>query len=77
MRIIALPLTTRAVASSQAMTNTIFPLTYYHFHTPPRPKAEKKTVFEKVTGKAEDLWAGFGKAPEGNWKNICLWRKTY
>ncbi|KIJ54413.1 hypothetical protein M422DRAFT_154133, partial [Sphaerobolus stellatus SS14] len=68
MRIIAVPLTTRVVASFQAGTNTILPLTYYHFHTPPPNPEDKKTLLKKAIDKVENLWAGFGKAPERNWK---------
>ena len=42
-------------------------LTYYHFVTPPREKKGTDWV-SWTTRKAAELWAGFGKAPEGHWK---------
>ena len=64
MRIIALPLTsaTRTPGPSYAGQ-----LTYYQFMTPPR-KEEKNNWMHWVTGKAADLWAGFGNAKETHWK---------
>ena len=38
---------------------------------PPPPKGNQETMLDKAIGKASGLWAGFGKAPEGNWK-VCL-----
>jgi hypothetical protein len=70
LRIIALPLT-RA-------TRTHGALTYYQFVTPPPPPEEAKNpgLIKWGTNKAASVWAGFGKAPEGNWKValICLRR---
>ncbi|KAH8114328.1 mitochondrial K+-H+ exchange-related-domain-containing protein [Phellopilus nigrolimitatus] len=61
MRILALPLTAEASTSGQH--------TYYHFQTPaPVETNGKPSLLKKVTGKAAELWAGFGKAPEGSWK---------
>jgi len=61
MRIIAIPLTSGASSSG---TNT-----YYHFQTAPKDKKkENPNLLKKAMGKAADLWAGFGKAPEGSWK---------
>ncbi|CAL1712492.1 unnamed protein product [Somion occarium] len=68
MRIIALPLT----RATRAPNGTHTHLTYYHFVTP-KPKDEKRQGWANwATSKATDLWAGFGKAPEGSWK-----RKTF
>ncbi|KAF8527439.1 mitochondrial K+-H+ exchange-related-domain-containing protein [Hysterangium stoloniferum] len=70
MRIIALPLTTARVAAgpkSQSL-RAAFPLTYYHFHVPPANKDKPPTLFKRSINKATELWGGFGKAPEGNWK---------
>ncbi|KAI0771115.1 mitochondrial K+-H+ exchange-related-domain-containing protein [Trametes elegans] len=64
MRIIALPLTPPARMGNG---KTAEHLTYYHFVTP--PDNLKTTSWSKwVVAKASDLWAGFGKAPEGHWK---------
>ncbi|EIN13022.1 hypothetical protein PUNSTDRAFT_98047 [Punctularia strigosozonata HHB-11173 SS5] len=62
LRIIALPLT-RA-------TRTHGALTYYQFVTPvPAGEANKSPGLIKwASNKAVGVWAGFGKAPEGNWK---------
>ncbi|KAF8523205.1 mitochondrial K+-H+ exchange-related-domain-containing protein [Gautieria morchelliformis] len=69
MRIIALPLTTRATASSSRVPNAVLPLTHYHFQ-PPLRKTEKgkQTIVNRVVNKAAEAWAGFGKAPQSNWK---------
>ncbi|PSR71977.1 hypothetical protein PHLCEN_2v12187 [Hermanssonia centrifuga] len=65
MRIIALPLTTASRTPDSAASGH---LTYVHFVTPP-PKEEEGTNWLKwTTGKAADLWAGFGKAEDGTWK---------
>ena len=68
MRIIALPLT------SEASTSGLH--TYYHFQTPPlvRPKSDK-SILKKAAEKAGELWAGFGKAPEGSWQ-VCWQQYT-
>lgn len=78
MRIVAIPLSTRAPTSSQALMNTILPLTYYHFHTPPPHPDKEPTIFKKATNKAADLWGGFGKSPEGHWKvkSSVKWKAT-
>ena len=61
MRIIVLPLTT----ASRSPTHEH--LTYYHFVTPPRD--DKGKDWSRWIGvKAAEIWAGFGKAPEGSWK---------
>ncbi|KAL5524460.1 hypothetical protein ACEPAF_9600 [Sanghuangporus sanghuang] len=62
MRIIALPLTSEASNSGLH--------TYYHFQTPPpaKPKSDK-SILKKATEKTAELWAAFGKAPEGSWKH--------
>ena len=57
MRIIAIPLTSDP---SRA--------TYYHFQTPKPSDTAKPSLLKKVTGKVADLWAGFGRSPEGSWK---------
>ena len=68
MRIIALPLTPPAKMGNG---KTAEHLTYYHFVTP--PDNLKTTSWSKwVVAKASDLWAGFGKAPEGHWKVSCV-----
>ncbi|KAH9925363.1 mitochondrial K+-H+ exchange-related-domain-containing protein [Epithele typhae] len=59
LRIVALPLTPASSAREQ--------LTYYHFVTPPDTRATNSWL-PWITTKATDLWAGLGKAPEGNWK---------
>jgi hypothetical protein len=89
MRIIALPLT-RAAILPHTSTNTGGisdpALTFYHFQLrlPPdsdaiarnerKKQGRIKTLVKWVSTKALDTWAGFGKAPEGNWKvcSICL-----
>ncbi|KAH9890109.1 mitochondrial K+-H+ exchange-related-domain-containing protein [Cubamyces lactineus] len=63
MRIIALPLTPPCKPISG---KTAEHLTYYHFITPPDNR--KSTWSKWIVAKASDLWAGLGKAPEGNWK---------
>lgn len=62
MRIIALPLTTASRSPNHEH------LTYYHFVTPP-PKQDRGKDWSRWIGvKATEIWAGFGKAPEGTWK---------
>lgn len=62
MRIIALPLTTASTSPKQER------LIYYHFVTPP-PKDDRGKDWSRWLGvKAAEIWAGFGRAPEGNWK---------
>ncbi|KAI0081610.1 hypothetical protein K474DRAFT_1613374 [Panus rudis PR-1116 ss-1] len=68
MRIIALPLCTH----TRTATGRDSHLTYYHFVTPPPKEPKKQGWTDWATAKAADLWAGFGKAPEGTWK-----RKTF
>jgi len=43
---------------------------YYHFNlTPPDVAKNKQSgMLNKLTTKAADTWAGFGKAPKGSWK---------
>lgn len=43
---------------------------YYHFNlTPPDVAKNKQSgVLNRLTTKAADTWAGFGKAPKGSWK---------
>lgn len=63
MRILALPLTSGSASSGK--------YTYYHFQLPPRDPGKegaRPSLLKRATGKAAELWAGFGKAPEGNWK---------
>ncbi|KAI0662332.1 mitochondrial K+-H+ exchange-related-domain-containing protein [Cubamyces menziesii] len=63
MRIIALPLTPPCKPINGKAAEH---LTYYHFITPPDNR--KSTWSKWIVAKASDLWAGLGKAPEGNWK---------
>ncbi|GJJ13278.1 hypothetical protein Clacol_007529 [Clathrus columnatus] len=65
MRILALPLTTRACRTSG---KDILPLTYYHFHTPPPEGNPKVHLLTRLTNRASNLWANFGKADEKSWK---------
>ncbi|GJE88527.1 mitochondrial K -H exchange-related-domain-containing protein [Phanerochaete sordida] len=65
LRIVALPLVT---ASHTPESSSSGHLTYYHFATRPRKQDGKPGWAEWATHKAADLWAGFGKAPEGHWK---------
>ena len=70
MRIIAIPLTSGASSSGAN--------TYYHFQTPPSVKGkESPNLFKKATEKAAELWAGFGKAPEGSWKVRALTSESH
>lgn len=80
MRIIALPLARPALLNGNhspigklGLANPS--LTYYQFQlTAPREKTEEEeegrtqNLVSWVTTKAADAWAGFGKAPQGNWK---------
>ncbi|EMD40059.1 hypothetical protein CERSUDRAFT_112276 [Gelatoporia subvermispora B] len=69
MRIIALPLAPAATNASASASAVPAHLTYYHFVTPPPSPQHKRNNWGKwVTTKAAGLWAGLGKAPEGNWK---------
>lgn len=86
MRIIALPLTRPgglgktkpAIAKTGKSDPT---LTYYHFqltspHDPNADAGDKdqgrlKKLAKWASTKAAETWAGFGKAPEGNWK-VCV-----
>lgn len=67
MRIIALPLA-NSTSGGRKNFKEILPLTYYHFHTPPPDDNRRPTLFNRVTNKAADTWANFGKAHEQNWK---------
>lgn len=87
MRIVALPLLRANVLSKKSSTTdkngaSDPTLTYYHFQLKaPRSMTEAgdeseqqgrlKTWVSWASTKAADTWAGFGKAPEGNWK-VCL-----
>ncbi|KAH7927756.1 hypothetical protein BV22DRAFT_247735 [Leucogyrophana mollusca] len=81
MRIIALPLTRPQVPPDtrlkpSAVFNTNRMLVYYHFNLMSAKgdgniEAEQPRVKQLVkwmSTKAADVWAGFGKAPEGSWK---------
>jgi Mitochondrial K+-H+ exchange-related len=55
------------------MSNAVLPLTYYHFQPPSQQKSDgkrKQSIVKGVMNKAADFWAGWGKAPRGNWK-VC------
>lgn len=67
VRIIALPLATPARRTTPTH-NASDHLTYYHFVTPPPHESKAQTWSNWVTTKAAHLWAGLGKAPDGNWK---------
>lgn len=79
MRIIALPLT-NSTSGGGKISKEILPLTYYHFHTQPPDDNRRPTLFNRVTSKAADAWANFGKAHEQSWKvsldylicSVCL-----
>jgi hypothetical protein len=43
-------------------------LTHYHFQITSRPLRREGGVVDTLVRKAGDMWAGFGKAPEGTWK---------
>ncbi|KIP09703.1 hypothetical protein PHLGIDRAFT_67051 [Phlebiopsis gigantea 11061_1 CR5-6] len=66
LRIVALPLV--SASKTPAASSSAGQLTYYHFFTPPPKDEHKKDWVKWATNKAGDLWAGFGKAPEGHWK---------
>ena len=63
LRIVALPLTPQRKVNGKVAEQ----LTYYHFVTPPESKTSHSWS-KWAVAKASDLWAGLGKAPEGNWK---------
>ncbi|KAH9920453.1 mitochondrial K+-H+ exchange-related-domain-containing protein [Fomitopsis serialis] len=65
VRIIALPLATPSARKSHGVVEH---LTYYHFVTPPPMEGKTRNWAAWVQNKAADLWAGLGKAPEGNWR---------
>ena len=79
LRIIALPLTSPKVPleafahASAAKFDANRMLVYYHFSLassePDRRHISKISLYvRRATTKASAIWAGFGKAPEGNWK---------
>lgn len=69
MRIIALPLTSAVRGQKHARaSDTPEPLIYFHFQQQPPPKGRKANLLGRVTGKAAEVWAGFGQAPENTWK---------
>ncbi|KIJ62596.1 hypothetical protein HYDPIDRAFT_114247 [Hydnomerulius pinastri MD-312] len=78
MRIIALPLAkARNPPDSKLKPNAVFNtnrmLIYYHFniltpHGTVDDHSWAKILLKKVSTKAADIWANFGKAPEGSWK---------
>lgn len=69
MRIIALPLTSAVRGQKRARaSDTPEPLIYFHFQQPPPSKDRKANLLGRVTGKAAEVWAGFGQAPENTWK---------
>ncbi|KAH9949867.1 mitochondrial K+-H+ exchange-related-domain-containing protein [Amylocystis lapponica] len=70
LRIIALPLTGPSTAHTP--NRHADRLTYYHFVTAPSPAHKANSWSRWATSKAADLWAAFGKGPEGGWK-----RRTY
>ncbi|EKM51624.1 uncharacterized protein PHACADRAFT_127350 [Phanerochaete carnosa HHB-10118-sp] len=65
LRIVALPLVTASRTPERSSSGH---LTYYHFATPPPKQNGKRSWVQWATHKAADIWAGFGKAPEGHWK---------
>lgn len=65
VRIIVLPLATPSARKSRGLGEH---LTYYHFVTPPPIEGKTRNWAAWVQNKAADLWAGLGKAPEGNWR---------
>ncbi|KAH9841924.1 mitochondrial K+-H+ exchange-related-domain-containing protein [Rhodofomes roseus] len=65
IRIIALPLATPSAHKSRGLVEH---LTYYHFVTPPPSEGNARNWLTWVQNKAADMWAGMGKAPEGNWR---------
>ncbi|OAX42136.1 hypothetical protein K503DRAFT_854161 [Rhizopogon vinicolor AM-OR11-026] len=79
MRIIALPLARPKIPPDQglkphAVFNPNRMLVYYHFDLSGGDTVNKddqsaiKRTVKWASIKAADLWAGFGKAPEGSWK---------
>ncbi|KAG1748721.1 mitochondrial K+-H+ exchange-related-domain-containing protein [Suillus lakei] len=79
MRIIALPLARPKIPPDQrlkphAVFNPNRMLIYYHFDLSQGNSANRqdqsalKRAVKWASTKAADLWAGFGKAPEGSWK---------
>jgi hypothetical protein len=77
LRIVALPL---VAASRTPESSSSGHLTYYHFATPPPEQDEKRDLAKWATQRAAELWAGFGKAPEGHWKvraAFCPRRGTF
>jgi hypothetical protein len=79
MRIIALPLARPKIPPEQGLkSHAVFNpnrmLIYYHFDLSQGDTANKdnrsavKRGVKWASTKAADLWAGFGKAPEGSWK---------
>jgi len=83
MRIIALPLARPKIPPDpglkpHAVFNPNRMLIYYHFDLSQGDAVNKddqsaiKRTVKWVSTKAADLWAGFGKAPEGSWKASLL-----
>lgn len=79
MRIITLPLTRPKIPPDQglkphAVFNPNRMLIFYHFDLSQgnsvnsQDQSAIKRAVKWVSTKAADLWAGFGKAPEGSWK---------
>lgn len=79
MRIIALPLARPKIPPDQglkphAVFNPNRMLIFYHFDLSQSNsvKSQEQSAIKRavkwVSTKAADLWAGFGKAPEGSWK---------
>ncbi|KLO12193.1 hypothetical protein SCHPADRAFT_854179 [Schizopora paradoxa] len=78
MRILALPLTSKAASHGRHI--------FYYFQTPPPPpsppisskdgegdggkksRSRVRSLVERATSKASETWAGFGEAGEGSWK---------
>lgn len=88
MRIIALPLARPKIPPDQgpklhAVFNPNRMLIYYHFDLSQGDAVNKddrsaiKRTVKWVSTKAADLWAGFGKAPEGSWKASSLLKDIY
>ncbi|KZT69623.1 hypothetical protein DAEQUDRAFT_726233 [Daedalea quercina L-15889] len=65
VRIVALPLTRPSAVTTGRLAEH---LTYYHIVTPPPSEGQKRNWARRMENKAADLWAGLGKAPEGNWR---------
>jgi hypothetical protein len=79
MRIIALPLARPKIPPDQglkphAVFNPNRMLIFYHFdlsqgnNVKSQDQSSIKRAVKWASTKAADLWAGFGKAPEGSWK---------